>query len=215
MRHLLLLIGLVFAGFGCQEPPECDQNTPCAFGEVCKLGVCQVVGCATSEQCPMEHYCSAGACFPGCEEQSDCYPGDTCNVEAGQCESGGCTDTRLDCGYKEFCNEFSGECYDAGGYFCKECNDDYDCGGNGNLCTGSGYCGVSCDSNDDCPSGFNCFPFVDMAGNVVDYQCYTYCWLYEDYEENMPQEKVWPRPLLPELPTCSIIDEAVEQGVFQ
>jgi len=216
MRFFLLCVGLALSlvGTGCQDPPECDKSTPCDFGEVCKQGVCESIGCATSAQCSMESFCADGVCTAGCAEDADCYPGDFCNVEAGVCESAGCTDTRLDCGYKEFCNEFSGECYDAGGYFCKDCNDEQDCGGNGNRCTGYGFCGVSCESNDDCPSGFNCFPFVDFNGNVVDYQCFTYCWLYEDYEEEMPQEKSWPRPLLPELPTCPVLESmALEEAV--
>ena len=121
MRHLMLCFGMMILAMGCQDPPECDQDTPCEFGQTCKLGVCTSVGCATSTQCPMENFCSNGTCTPGCAENADCYPGDSCNVESGQCEVSGCTDSRLDCGYKEFCNEFSGECYDAGGYFCKEC----------------------------------------------------------------------------------------------
>lgn len=216
MRFFLLCMGLVLSlvGTGCQDPPECDKSTPCEFGEVCKQGVCEPIGCATSAQCTMESFCADGVCTPGCAEDGDCYPGDFCNVEAGQCESAGCTDTRLDCGYKEFCNDFSGDCYDAGGYFCKECNDELDCGGNGNRCTGYGFCGVSCESNDDCPSGFNCFPFVDFNGNVVDYQCFTYCWLYEDYEEEMPQDKIWPRPLILGFPTCPVLESlAIEEAV--
>jgi hypothetical protein len=219
MRFFMLLMGLSLSLFACQDPPECDADTPCEFGSVCKVGTCTTIGCATSAQCDMEQFCESGACTPGCEQDDDCYPGDHCNVEAGQCESSGCVDTRLDCGYKEFCNEFSGECYDAGGYYCKECNDDFDCGGNGNYCTGTGYCGVTCESDNDCPSGFSCSPFVDINGNVVFYQCFTYCWLYDDYESEIPEDNagakagVWPQLLQPELPTCSIIEEAIRSGV--
>jgi hypothetical protein len=128
----------------------------------------------------MENLCENGTCTSGCGEDADCYPGDSCG-EAGACEPKDCTDTRLDCGFKQFCNEFSGECYDAGGYYCKPCNDELDCGGNGNYCTSSGYCGVTCETDTDCPSGFQCYAFVDGAGDVQFYQCYTACWVYADH----------------------------------
>lgn len=197
-----LLFWALFAFIGCGTDAECDEATACSFGEVCIEGQCVTKSCATSAQCPMEHTCDDGACTAGCGEDADCYPGDSCG-ETGTCETKDCRDTHLDCGFKEFCNEFSGECYDAGGYYCRACNDDNDCGGNGNYCAG-GYCGVTCETNSDCPSGFQCYAFVNSAGDVQFYQCYTACSVYADSTGG-------PKPAFPidpvELPTCELVLE--------
>lgn len=174
---------------GCKEDPECSQDVPCPFGATCVQGICQEKRCATSDQCAMEHYCAEGACVTGCEEDSDCYPGDICNTDLLTCETGGCEDAHRDCGFKEFCNAASGECYEAAGYYCKSCSSNEDCGGAGNYCTSYGFCGVDCNSNSDCPAGFDCAGFIDANGNIQYYQCFTYCWLYEDYEGEMPTSK--------------------------
>lgn len=177
MIHFLIwALGAFLACSGSGEL-ECDEETACSFGQVCVEGQCVTKSCATSAQCPMEHTCDDGTCTAGCGDESDCYPGDTCG-ENGTCEAKACRETHLDCGFKEFCNEFSGECYDAGGYYCKTCNDDNDCGGNGNYCYG-GFCGVTCEVDTDCPSGFQCYAFSDGLG-VQFYQCYTACGVYAD-----------------------------------
>jgi hypothetical protein len=209
----LIIGGLMAFGFvtGCgnSEPPECSAEVACEFGEVCLSGSCEVVGCANSSQCPMEHSCESGTCTPGCTDDDDCYPGDACDATTGECSSEGCTDSHLDCGFNEFCNEFSGDCYDAGGYYCKKCNDDTDCGGNGNLCTGWGYCGVTCETDSDCPSGLSCFPFVDINGNIMAYQCLTYCWLYDDLDGSLDRSRPTPAIIDPEFPTCPSVLEAM------
>ena len=119
----------------------------------------------------------------GCTTDQDCYPGDRCDGETEQCVAQPCVDTQVDCGYREFCNTVSGECYDAGNLYCKPCdrdNEELDCGKD-NLCF-AGYCGVDCSEGKECPGGFDCYPFNDDSGNIVTWQCITYCWLYEDYD---------------------------------
>ena len=67
---------------------------------------------------------------------------------------------------------------------------------------------MTCESDADCPSGFNCYPFVDFNGNVQFYQCFTYCQLYEEYESPPETAKTPPpvidpnRPTAPALETC-------------
>lgn len=182
---LLLLLGGL-AACGGKGQFECSEDESCPFGETCVEGVCQGQSCNTSIQCPMEHYCGNDReCVAGCESDNDCYPGSSCS-EAAVCEEDGCIDTSVDCGYREFCNTATGECYDAGGMYCFPCGDDSECG-EGNFCW-AGYCGVDCADN-ECPGGFDCYP-VDSGGNITSvdygdvfaYQCLTYCWLYEDYE---------------------------------
>lgn len=152
---------------------ECSETDPCAFGEECVDGQCVAQTCATSDQCPIEQYCSDDQkCVAGCKESSDCMYGDLCNTETNTCELGECTDTHIDCGFGQFCS-INGDCYDAGGYFCADCEDEGDCGGNGNKCYG-GYCGVKCDTDRDCPGGFSCFQ-IDEVTHV----CYAPCYLEE------------------------------------
>jgi hypothetical protein len=159
---------------------ECDEQTPCGFAETCVEGVCETDGCATSAQCPMENYCVEGECTAGCSEDTDCYPGSSCDASLRSCVEDECVETAVDCGYREFCNAGTGDCYDAGDLYCRPCDEDYECG-DGNYCL-AGYCGVDCAGGRECPAGFECYPFSDQFGNIVTYQCFTYCWLFEDYD---------------------------------
>ncbi len=170
----MLAVWLLAACSGVEA--ECSEDVSCEFGSVCVEGVCEAQGCATSSQCGIEQFCLDNACVDGCEADTDCRFGDGCDAQLHECVETACADTRLDCGFGEFCSP-SGECYDAGGYYCAECQVDGDCGGGGNYCVG-GYCGVTCEGDSDCPGGFDCLPFSDFNGNVIAYQCYTYCWLY-------------------------------------
>jgi hypothetical protein len=155
---------------------QCDAETPCGWGESCIDGQCVAGICATSQQCPIEHYCTGtGECAVGCETANDCFPGDVCGVD-GVCETGSCTETQLDCDFREYCNTTTGECYDAGDQFCRPCTEDEECG-EGNYCFAKS-CGVDC-STTGCPAGFDCTPFVNSNDEIIAYQCITYCWLYD------------------------------------
>ena len=102
-----------------EKEAECSEELACEFGSVCVEGVCEEIPCSTSAQCGMEEYCLDRQCVSGCAEDNDCYPGDLCNTTVNECESGGCRDTQLDCGFKEFCNPANAECYEVDGYYCK------------------------------------------------------------------------------------------------
>lgn len=169
---------ILFFLLGCTKEVECSETKACPFGSSCVEGKCEAQSCVTSEQCPIESYCKDYQCQVGCQSDADCRFGDKCNAESSACEGQACSDTRTDCAFGEFCG-VDGGCYEAGGYYCRGCSDDGDCGGNGNLCL-SGYCGVTCDSDKDCPNGYDCLPVTDINGNVYVYQCWTYCWLYEE-----------------------------------
>jgi hypothetical protein len=175
LAGLLLVIGCTGADY------ECSETVACSLGSVCVDGSCVEQSCATSDQCGIEEYCDgSGSCVTGCQEDTDCMYGDYCDVENAECRSAECSDARLDCAFNEFCNIGTGECYDAGGYYCHDCDVDEDCGGNGNLCLNGGYCGVTCTTDSDCPTGYDCAGVSDISGNIIAYQCYTSCWLYEE-----------------------------------
>ena len=183
---MVLLLSALFLACN-DEPPECSQNIPCGFGEVCRDGSCVAQSCATSAQCDMESYCDQGACVQGCQEDGDCYPGDSCDLELGECKTAHCTDSHIDCDFKEFCNAVTGDCTEASGIYCKECVNNADCGGNGNVCMHWGlerdFCGVTCETEDDCPSGFICIDWNDTESDQPVRQCATYCWLYTDIQQ--------------------------------
>jgi hypothetical protein len=183
MRATLFLavaasIGAAVGGCPSGAPAECSETQACPIGSVCQAGVCEAQYCATSSQCGIEQYCSEDrACTPGCQLDSDCKFGDYCDEGTQTCMASECTNSRLDCGYKEFCSP-AGECYEAGGRYCQDCEDDADCGV-GNYCL-SGYCGVACEDDTDCPGGFDCYGITDsLTGNITGHACYTACWLFD------------------------------------
>lgn len=182
MFLLCALIGL--AACSGDAPAECSETVPCGAFASCVDGQCVAKGCGTSTDCGMQSYCDGGECVAGCQSGDDCYPDEVCDPNTATCAAAACRDTSLDCGFKEFCDPAAGDCYEASGYYCSECRDEDDCGGNGNLCLNFGangrFCGVTCDTNIDCPSGFECIPVSDGSGNIISKQCLTYCWLYID-----------------------------------
>lgn len=209
---LLAVVGVLGLS-ACDGGTEftCSEEIPCeGFGETCVAGQCEVLGCSSNIDCPMENVCGAGGtCQRGCDNDNDCYPGNICDPEANECVTGGCSDTQIDCGYKEFCNRSTGECYEAGGVYCRPCDprnvvDDCNGGdaGGTNECWNN-YCTVDCSNGGECPSGFQCYPFTDRAGNPISYQCLTYCWLYEDRAAGSdvlpPPADIW----LPQHPDCA------------
>ena len=196
-----LILGFFLACSSAE--PECSEELACGFGAVCVQGVCTTNSCANSSQCEMEQYCDRGTCEEGCASDKDCYPGDVCSPETASCEAEGCTDSHVDCAFQEYCNSITGECTPAGGYFCRECESDSDCGGNGNVCINFGlqreFCGVTCQTKSDCPSGFECYDVSDENG-LSTKQCITYCWLYLD--DQRPQLPGNPEPFEDLAPEC-------------
>ena len=198
---------------GGSEPVQCSEEVECTgFGETCVDGQCSVRECSSSIDCPVEQICTSDGCQPGCENDNDCFPGDICDPEFKECVFGGCVDTHIDCGYKEFCNTLTGECYDAGGVYCRPCdprNVIEDCNGGDAAGTNecwNNYCTVDCSNGRECPSGFQCYPFSDRSGNIISFQCLTYCWLYETEGAGAlapPPPAAPPGWSLPLHPTCA------------
>lgn len=178
----LLVLGLGLGGCEKKVVGECSEDIPCQAFATCVDGECLLRKCSTNADCGMEAHCDAGECAEGCKLDADCYPGDECNE--GTCRKAPCRETSVDCGFGQFCDVSTGECYDASGVYCHSCSDDADCGGNGNYCINFGangrYCGAECSYDSDCPSGFSCIGLLDEFGNVFTTQCLTYCWLYSD-----------------------------------
>ena len=125
----------------CPDPTQlCDDQTPCAVGEVClptgceDLSRCFVAGgggCDTDADCANPAYrCerSIGRCLrvePGCDDSNDCIAGFAC-------EDGTCVDRRLPCTEGADCPHGYG-CFfvSPDQRFCRRigrpCGDDVDC----------------------------------------------------------------------------------------
>ena len=151
---------------------DCTEDRPCDWGQVCVEGTCVQGSCATSAQCPIEHFCFADVCYPGCRADTDCSHGFHCDTELGTCEADRCEDTQIDCAFGEYCDTTTGTCFDAGEQFCRPCQRSVQCGEN-NRCWNN-HCGVDCNDR-ECPAGFDCSPFRDAFGNIETYQCVAYC----------------------------------------
>lgn len=197
---MILMFLFLLLGCGRTNAVECSESEPCGFGEVCVEGTCTSSSCTTSAQCSMEQFCDEGSCITGCANDGDCYPGDYCDKEAVTCTAAYCTDSHIDCDFKEYCNTSTGDCTEASGLYCRECEVDSDCGGNGNVCMNWGlqrdFCGVSCESESDCPSGFTCIDWQDSNDEFLTRQCATYCWLY------IPERPVAPGDPFEDAPEC-------------
>ena len=169
----VILLTLLACPKNDEDAIECAAEADCPFGSVCTDGQCVPQTCATSDQCGIEYYCKSSECVPGCEADTDCRFGDFCDTEINECVASKCTDTHLDCEFGQFCSQV-GECYDAGNLYCRECEDDGDCGGGGNACIW-GECQVECDDQVDCPAGFVCSGVTDYNGNILGNWCITSC----------------------------------------
>lgn len=151
---------------------ECSDEQPCAFGGSCEDGVCVFRRCATSLQCALEQHCTEdGVCAPGCVDDGDCALGEACGGD-GTCAARACTDTQVDCAFREFCED--GDCVDAGDPHCLPCTTDAECG-EGNVCWGDLYCAVDCSGGQPCPAGFACEPLEQEGTDWV--VCLGACWL--------------------------------------
>lgn len=185
----LALVGLLIVACGqtrrgggtaCFDATECSSES--GELETCIDGYCKAVECLSSSDCPLDNICDVEdddyECKEGCNADSDCRAGKTC--DDGQCQEYGCRSTVLDCPRGHFCDEDSGDCYEAEGAYCTECNladNDWDlgettacddqllgndfCGGDGSYCVnfvevGTPTCFVSCDQQEDCPAGYTC-----------------------------------------------------------
>ena len=178
------LLALLLSGCG-NGGIECEGNQNCPADAACIQNACVKRACITSAQCKIEQYCEqqTGQCVGGCLEDSDCPYGEACKT--GTCEPRGCRSTELDCAAGQYCDPFTGTCFDAAGPFCTPCTTAADCGGGNNRCTYSSggtvpYCAPECSDDKPCPAGYDCVPFTSN-GQIISYNCITLC-------ENIPAE---------------------------
>ena len=127
---------------------DCEYNSDCEAGQVCREATCQTVDCIEATDCSFGQYCTEmNACESGCKDNNDCLAGETCNVETNVCEAYGCRETQLDCGYGEYCDVTTGTCYEASEQTCDTCSRDQECG-TGGGCIPTIFTGEACDAAD-------------------------------------------------------------------
>lgn len=97
----------------CEEDLGCRSSLDCAEGEVCNVGIGQCFpGCTEeneAEVCAGRQHCSNSLCVE-CEEDSECNPGFSCNVEAGRCVGAKSCFTDRDCEAGLICNRSTKSC---------------------------------------------------------------------------------------------------------
>lgn len=133
-----------------------SQEIPCAGGEVCRAGVCELFdpACGADGDCPDGFICAAGGCVEsrGCQADAECAAGESCDALAGVCRPG-----------------------DDEGQVGAACVGDPDCGPT--LLCGApelgGYCTDFCAAGLPCPLGSSCYQ-VDPEDPEVSF-CFRDC----------------------------------------
>lgn len=175
----------------------CVTCDPCAEGLSCQLNLCvagPAGNCAgatcdgkpcTSDAACDTLRCKGGACHPvdWCAQDADC-DSKKCDLATSICTTGGGGDpdattgpcTADSCPEGETCNTDSGECEETivgeGLQLCRSCPDgDGQCGGDAvATCVafgGAAYCLTECTTNNDCPTGFQCFNVPSVGSRCI------------------------------------------------
>jgi hypothetical protein len=170
--------------------PECVNNNDCPNNLECRDNKCVTPGC-TIETCQQGYWCNPtagpegkGECQQGCDQNSDCTPGEQCNYATHTCEAdccGGCEATQYcqagtcvcedkcltdnDCPADWSCDPPSGICSPALGVEGDPCMVDTDCDDTqGLLCDFCSICSNPPESLTclfDCSGTYTC-PRVDI-----------------------------------------------------
>ena len=136
-------------------PAECNGNSTCPCGELCKLSKC-VPGCDNNEDCGRDRVCKPvaelkNACFFACGADYPC-PRDADGGELYDCMSGACV-PRVQ--------------------YCAECNEDTECGGLTDVCYDFGdigkFCTKDCELDpNSCAEGFRCLELEREVGERIE-----------------------------------------------
>lgn len=171
----------------------CRGDAYCEGGRLCDLDTrtCHSPPCTEHAHCRVGEYCDPQAlrCLPGCADELDCRPGQTCSAEH-ECLGASCAD-HLDCPDGFYCDEIltrcapgcreHGECVggicDALAHSCRPCGHDEECGA-GSYCDARlGDCFPGCRLEPGgCPEGDHCDEELrtcvpDQLGCDGDAQC--------------------------------------------
>lgn len=170
----------------CQARAGCRANSDCAAAELCDLGTGACLprtACGAATHCDPGSVCQEARCVTGCYDDGDCTLYQLCERTGtaadplGRCVAGKCGD-------RTFC-ELGDRCVgqscvdDQASPNCRACDPNaQDSCGPGNYCLinpahdpsdpnsgASNYCGVECQTAEDCGNGYNCSRIVLVSGS--------------------------------------------------
>ena len=152
----------------CATNADCNYGQPSpvpAFGEVCLNGTC-VPGCYADSDCPIQPAAEnlsktscvganlgvsppvLGSCQPFCLTNDSCPVNAFCTTASGTCSF---NPTNVNC---QACSDAPGDCNSESNYTCL-----------GFIIEGqeSLFCGSTCNTDADCPSGFTCGGVIESC----------------------------------------------------
>lgn len=187
MAPLLLLSCTFFAS----NPPnqQCENHAQCPSGRSCLNNRCRQVDCLSSFDCPLREVCNPDSlCVSGCNQDSDCFPGETCSQ--AQCVPYECRTSQLDCQIGERC--IDQKCIEVEPSPCDPCTyTDWEQGiGDQRECVIVSYNRtIPCDwrLDEGCPDTMSCYP-ADGVGLVDEGVCiYSYAFFRCDVDTDCPR----------------------------
>ncbi|HIA04743.1 MAG TPA: hypothetical protein EYN66_23095, partial [Myxococcales bacterium] len=154
----------------CYNDYECENNTQCPPGSVCRRGQCSPPPeqCRFDKDCPVDWHCNNyNQCAPRTSSDPQSNPSPNNPSDPDTCYN------HEDCPNDQYCDTFTGKCEDG-------CRVDTDCIG---MCPGSATCGCNsthtcsadeilepdqdCSLDDAlCPAGTLCAPTPEAVGTM-------------------------------------------------
>lgn len=179
---LAMILGIVlYLTRGCSEDKECgigykckDRTCSCGNVETCATNTpicyqnqCKADCTAPGAMCSSGQYCDTQnkVCQTGCDDDSDCSKGYSCNVSTHECKCGNVKT----CPAGDVCVE--NQCRDA-------CGPAKKCAAGQHCDATAGACLPGCATDDDCSDGFSCKNKVCLCGTKRTCSASTVC--FED-----------------------------------
>jgi hypothetical protein len=170
------------ASGSCQRKMACFSNLDCDSGSICDIdsGECiSSTSCTTDFHCDLGAICQSGTCQAGCHSSADCDLGNFEICVDSTCRFGLCENNNY-CEFGRVCNIQTHTCEQPTEPHCTSgcsatCEDcalyEGPCGDPANVCVRKDletHCWVECQTEDECPSGYQCVPTTVAWSPICD-----------------------------------------------